>query len=90
MFLGTFLAAAVSVVWVLSSNQWRQADQADPRKILAQEVVATVKARVPWISRNGSKAACEGKESLGSADLEEKRVLGRLDRQPPTEGPEER
>src|SRR6266699_127693 len=26
MFLGTFLAAAISVVWVLGSSQWQQAD----------------------------------------------------------------
>ena len=36
-------------------------------EILAQEVVATVKARVPWPMRNG-----------GSADRGEKGILGRL------------
>jgi len=63
MLLGTFLAAAASVVWVLGSNQWQQADPADPRKILAQEVVATVKAQVPWVARNGRGAEYQQKES---------------------------
>jgi len=53
MFLGTALALSISMVWALGSNQWQRADPNDPRKMLAQEVVATVKARVPWIARNG-------------------------------------
>lgn len=69
MFLGTLLAAGVSVVWVLGANQWQQSDPDDPRKILAQEVVATVKARAPWATRNGS-----------GAESEEKKIFGRLDR----------
>jgi uncharacterized protein involved in exopolysaccharide biosynthesis len=75
MFLGTVLALSMSVVWVLGSNQWQRADPADPRKILAREVVATVRARVPWISRNGGRPESEEKESLSSADLGEKRLL---------------
>ena len=62
MLLGTLLAAGVSVLWVLGSNQWQRADPTDPRKMLAQEVVATVRARVPWISRNGRGPESEGKE----------------------------
>jgi len=73
MFLGTALAVSISVFWVLGSNQWQQADPNDPRKMLAQEVVATVKAHASWVSRNG--------RGLGS---EEKDALGRLDRQPQT------
>jgi len=90
MFLGTVLALSTSVVWVLGSNQWQQADPADPRKILAQEVAATMRARMPWLARNGHRAESEEKESLGGADAGERRVLGRLDRQPRQGGPEER
>ncbi|HVH71850.1 MAG TPA: hypothetical protein VNB49_12155, partial [Candidatus Dormibacteraeota bacterium] len=80
MFLGTALALLTSVVSVLGANQWRQADPADPRKILAQEVVATVRARVPWVARNGS-----------SAGAEEKRILGQLDHRSSSAGePEEK
>jgi len=89
MFLGTALALSMSLVWVLGSNQWQQADPADPRKVLAQEVVATVKAHVPWTARNGRAGRYEGKEASGGADAGEKRDLARLDRQPPASGPEE-
>lgn len=78
MFLGTALALSISLVWALASNQWQQADPNDPRKRLAQEVVATVKARVQWPLRNGSNAS-------GG----EKRVLGRLDNQSLSDGPEQ-
>ncbi len=77
MFLGTVLALSMSVVWVLGANQWQQADPTDPRKMLAQEVVATVKARVPWPMRNGSSSS--GKENG---------ILGRLDDQSLSEGTE--
>lgn len=55
MFLGTFLAVSISVVWVLGSNRWQETDSHDPRKILAQEVVDTMAARMPWASPNGSR-----------------------------------
>ena len=55
MFLGTFFVVSVSVVWVLGSSHWREADPNDPRKILAQEVVATLNARMPWAFPNGSR-----------------------------------
>ena len=89
MFLGTLLALSMSVVWVLGSNQWQQADPADPRKILAQEVVATVKAHVPWVARNGRGANHEEKEATRGGDVAEKRVLGRLDQEHPEGGSQE-
>lgn len=76
MLLGTFLAASVCVVWVVGSSHWHQVDPEDPRKILAQEVVATLKARVPWASRNGD-------ETPSGAQ----RIWGRLSgRRPPVGG----
>ena len=88
VFLGSVLALSMSVIWVLGSNQWQQADPSDPRKILAQEVVATVRARVPWMARNGYPAQPEQKKPFGN-DFGKKRVLGRLDRRPSSDGPEE-
>jgi len=88
MFLGTVLGLSMSVVWVLGTNRWQQANPTDPRKLLAQEVVATVRTHVPWIARNGYAAQPAKKKSLGR-DVAEKRVLGRLDRQPTSDGPEE-
>lgn len=90
MLLGTFLAFSVSLVWVLGMNQWQHADPNDPRKMLAQEVVAAAKLRVPWIARNGHAAATADNGSLGGNDLAEKRVLGRLDQRSQKGGPEER
>src|SRR5437899_3718473 len=54
MFLGTFLAFAMSVVWVLGSARWGEVDAQDPRKVLAKEVAEALKARMPWASRNGN------------------------------------
>ncbi len=54
MFLGTFLVLSMSVVWVLGAEHWRASDPDDPRKILAKEVVESLKARAHWFSRNGA------------------------------------
>jgi uncharacterized protein involved in exopolysaccharide biosynthesis len=53
MFLGTFLVFAMSVVWVLGSARWDEVDPQDPRKVFVQEVAGTLKAGMPWASRNG-------------------------------------
>jgi uncharacterized protein involved in exopolysaccharide biosynthesis len=53
IFLGTFLVVSAAVIWTLGTNKWEEADPNDPRKVLAQEVVATLKARAPWGSQNG-------------------------------------
>lgn len=78
MFLGTFLVFSMSVVWVLGAEQWRAADPDDPRKILAKEVVATLKERAHWFSRNGA----------GDSDLHDHdKDLDRRDSfQPPPQG----
>jgi len=88
MFLGTVLTLSMSVVWVVGSNRWRQADPDDPRKVLAQEVVEKVRARLPWTARNGRVAEYEEKVGLGSGDAEQ--AFGQLDRRLPTSGAEER
>jgi uncharacterized protein involved in exopolysaccharide biosynthesis len=80
MFLGTFLFFSMSVVWVFASGHWHQADPDDPRKILAQEVVATLKARTRWFSRNGTGASGDEQKDLGRLD----------DLQPQTQGPVDR
>ncbi len=64
MFLGTFLVSAMSVVWVLGAARWGEVDARDPRKVLAREVVGTVKAHVPWASRNGAGAVTREKDSV--------------------------
>ncbi|HET8922226.1 MAG TPA: Wzz/FepE/Etk N-terminal domain-containing protein [Candidatus Acidoferrum sp.] len=64
MFLGTFLAFALSVVWVLGSAGWEKADPQDPRKVLLHEVAGTLKAQMWWASRNGAGAVSGEKGSL--------------------------
>jgi uncharacterized protein involved in exopolysaccharide biosynthesis len=68
MFLGTFLVFAMSVVWVMGSARWEEVDPQDPRKMLAQEVAATVRARASrarmlWASRNGTGAESGERDS---------------------------
>jgi uncharacterized protein involved in exopolysaccharide biosynthesis len=52
--LGATLALACGVTWVFGSALWERTDPADPGKLLALEVFTTVKAAIPWASRNGS------------------------------------
>jgi capsule polysaccharide export protein KpsE/RkpR len=53
MFLGTFLAFAMSVVWVMGSARWEEVDAQDPRKALLHEAAGALKARIPWVHSNG-------------------------------------
>jgi hypothetical protein len=64
MFLGTFLVFSMSVVWVLGAEQWRAGNPNDPRKILAKEVVETLKVRAHWLTRNGAGYRAE-KDKFG-------------------------
>jgi capsule polysaccharide export protein KpsE/RkpR len=79
MFLGTFLALALSMVWVLGSARWNEVDPHDPRKIFMKEVAVNLKAQVPWTSQDG-----EGMVSATQASWS--RFKGR---RPPTDGPAE-
>jgi len=38
----------------LGTDMWKGTDASDPRKVFAQEVFATVSARLPNFSQNGS------------------------------------
>jgi capsule polysaccharide export protein KpsE/RkpR len=88
MFLGTVLTLSMSVVWVLGSNRWEQADPQDPRKVLAQEVVEKVRARLPWTARNGHGAECVERVGLGEPEQEE--AFGQFEQRPSSNGAEER
>ena len=48
--VGTFLAFTGSVLWVAAGSCWRAADPQDPRKVLAEEAVNALRARIPWAS----------------------------------------
>jgi uncharacterized protein involved in exopolysaccharide biosynthesis len=55
--LGGFLVFCAAIAWVIGSATWHASDPCDPRKILAREVAATLKAKIPWASRNGHGGA---------------------------------
>ena len=80
MFLGTFLVSALSVVWVVGSARWNEVDPQDPRKVFVREVAGTLKARMPWGSRNGDTPG------LSAQEIED----GLSSQRPPTSGPFDR
>jgi len=52
--LGTTVAFMCGVVWLFGCLRWEQTDPTNPGKVLTQEVFDTLKAAMPWASRNGS------------------------------------
>jgi capsule polysaccharide export protein KpsE/RkpR len=78
VLLGTALALAGAMTWVVGKNLWRQIDYGDPRKVFAREVFSAVSARIPMFSRNGSDESTDRtssrarvhKGNVDSEDLE--------------------
>ncbi|HXW14788.1 MAG TPA: GNVR domain-containing protein [Terriglobia bacterium] len=64
MLMGSVLAFAFGVTWVLGRTMWEQTDPADPGVVLAREIFSTVRSAVPWASRNGSGLRPRG-ETIG-------------------------
>jgi capsule polysaccharide export protein KpsE/RkpR len=52
--LGTILGLSFAGAWVLGNETWQGTDAKDPRKMFAQEVFATIMARAPVFTHNGS------------------------------------
>ena len=55
MFLCTFLALAGAVALTMAKAHWEEIDAQDPRKVLANEVLQTANAHMPWAPPNGSR-----------------------------------
>jgi uncharacterized protein involved in exopolysaccharide biosynthesis len=68
MSLGTFFVFSMSVVWILGAEHWHGSDPDDPRKILAKEIVATLKVPARWFSRNGAGPGTETVKDLRRLD----------------------
>jgi capsule polysaccharide export protein KpsE/RkpR len=51
----TFFGFACGAAWILGRARWQRVEQNNPGKILAQEVIQTVNARMPWSTPNGSR-----------------------------------
>jgi uncharacterized protein involved in exopolysaccharide biosynthesis len=60
MVLGTVLGVALAMTWIVGKTRWDAVEASDPRKVLAMEVLATMRARVPKFSRNGASADSNG------------------------------
>jgi uncharacterized protein involved in exopolysaccharide biosynthesis len=54
MILGTVLAFMTSVVWIFGKQRWDKVEPGDPQRVLAQEVMHAIWARLPWLTTNGS------------------------------------
>ena len=65
--LGAVLAFACGVAWVFGRIRWEQTDPADPGKVLAKEVFDTVRAAIPWSSRNGFQNSPKSEVTGGPA-----------------------
>ncbi len=63
--LGTMLGMMLAAAWVAGKARWDATDGQDPRKMLALEVLTTVRARATKFSRNGSGAESNGNRSWG-------------------------
>jgi hypothetical protein len=55
IFMCTFLALAVTMVFSLGRARWAEVDANDPGKVFAHEVFQTMNAHMPWATPNGSR-----------------------------------
>ena len=53
VLLGTFVGLSAVSSWIFGKTSWEQTDSTDPRKALAQEVYASMKAGLPKFAGNG-------------------------------------
>ncbi len=51
-----FLAMAGSAFSIFARLRWERVDSADPGKVLAREIFASVNSKMPWATPNGSRA----------------------------------
>jgi capsule polysaccharide export protein KpsE/RkpR len=55
MFVGLFFAFALAAVWIVGSSFWNEISPQRPEKLLAQEVLSSFAARMPWAKPSGSR-----------------------------------
>jgi capsule polysaccharide export protein KpsE/RkpR len=63
IIVGVLLAVIGAGAWTIWSGRWEKVDPNDPRKVLANEIVQTVKARINHEDRGGPREATRGAES---------------------------
>ena len=54
MLLGTGFSLSAGIILVLGNAVWQGIDPSDVRKVLAQEILGAIHARVAWASPNGN------------------------------------
>ena len=55
IFLSTALSLMLATAVILGVARWREVDSASPGKALAEEVLLTAQAKLPWVLSNGSR-----------------------------------
>jgi uncharacterized protein involved in exopolysaccharide biosynthesis len=65
VFAGTMLGLTMVVIWIMAKTRWESVDAADPGKVFAVEVFATVHEHLPKFSRNGSGSESNGHQPWG-------------------------
>jgi len=55
MLLGTSFAVALGCGWIVAVVRWRQIDPDSPGKVLAEDVLQTMKRNLSWNHRRGSR-----------------------------------
>jgi uncharacterized protein involved in exopolysaccharide biosynthesis len=73
MFLGTMCPVLAGCIWILGVARWQEVDSQDAGKLFAQEVFGTLRARLPVISRNGTRvntASRDTSEQRGDGDAQ--------------------
>jgi capsule polysaccharide export protein KpsE/RkpR len=55
IFVGTMIAIAAVMIWILSSAMWNSADPRDPRKMFARQIFADVQADLSQVTRKNAK-----------------------------------
>ena len=76
--LGTMLAIAGSITWIFGKKSWDQVDPGDPQKLLAQEIIHTVRVRMPWVAANGSGPDSNGRKAQGRLSRSQDRTQSDL------------
>jgi capsule polysaccharide export protein KpsE/RkpR len=52
--LCVLLALAGATLWIFARLRWERVDSADPGKVLAREIFASLNSKMPWATPNGS------------------------------------
>ena len=67
ILLGSLFVGAMGCVWLLATSRWQQIEPDNPGKILARDVLQTVKSKMPWNHHNGSRDQRSGLDPQDSA-----------------------